>query len=253
MHSAAKMLGKTEDADRYAALKRDVRSEFRLQFVDAQDDRVIRVANGSQTAQAMALMAGMFDGSEIEMAMLTLTRDIEKRGWATTAGDVGHPYVLAALTKYGRSDIVGKMFSDTEKPGYGFQLKHGATSLTESWDGPARNAGSGSQNHLMLGSGEEWFFAGLAGFSGMRADLPPDQILVKPNFIDEVDEVSAWTLHPCGRVTIHWRKRGKTAAVKLTVPPGLDALFVSSIDGAQTLLGSGEHVFDVQLAAGTAQ
>ena len=49
--------------------------------------------------------------------------------------------------------------NQSEKPGYGYQLKQGATSLTEAWDA-GRNS---SQNHFMLGQIMEWFYHDLAG------------------------------------------------------------------------------------------
>ena len=49
--------------------------------------------------------------------------------------------------------------NQSDKPGYGMQLKSGATSLTEAWD-----AGPGSsQDHFMLGQIQEWFYHDLAG------------------------------------------------------------------------------------------
>ncbi len=68
--------------------------------------------------------------------MAQLVKDVELRDYATTAGDIGHPFVLAALTMYGRSDIMDKMMRVEDAPSYGYQLKYGATSLTERWDGP---------------------------------------------------------------------------------------------------------------------
>jgi len=46
-------------------------------------------------------------------------------------------------------------------PGYGYQLRKGATALTESWAALE----SVSNNHLMLGHLMEWFYEGL-GVSG---------------------------------------------------------------------------------------
>ena len=51
------------------------------------------------------------------------------------------------------------MLSRTDSPSYGYQLKQGATTLTEAWDADPRS----SQNHFMLGAAEEWFYRGLAG------------------------------------------------------------------------------------------
>ena len=41
---------------------------------------------------------------------------------------------LRALAGGGRSDVIFDMNNQSEKPGYGYQIAHGATSLTEAWD-----------------------------------------------------------------------------------------------------------------------
>lgn len=241
MIRTARLLQREADAVRYNTLAHAVRVEFRAQFLDKQNGRELWVANGSQAAQAMALMCGMLEADEEALALQGLVRDIEKRGWATTAGDVGHPFVLAALTKYGRGDVVMKMACDTEKPGYGYQVAHGATTLTEDWDGPNPAAPHGSQNHFMLGAIEEWFASGLAGFGGIRDDAPPDRLYIAPAFTDTCERVKAWTLHPCGRVEIVWQRNADGAEVELCIPAGLEVVFTAF--GKQRLLGSGRHIF----------
>ena len=59
----------------------------------------------------------------------------------------------------GRSDVIFDMNHQSEKPGYGYQLAHGATSLTEAWNADRRS----SQNHFMLGHLVEWLYHDLAG------------------------------------------------------------------------------------------
>ncbi|MDR1438540.1 MAG: glycoside hydrolase family 78 protein [Clostridiales bacterium] len=266
MAGAAAILGKAGDEERYRALAGDVRREFRAQFLDRQSHRVIRVANCSQAAQAMALMCGMVDEQEEELALRGLLDDIEKRGYATTAGDVGHPFVIAALIRYGCADAAARMVSQSQTPGYGYQVRHGATALCEAWDGPDPERPHGSQNHLMLGSVEEWFYAGLAGFANSHADAPfcagaplgapvragnpLNRMVLKPQFAEGCDEVDAWVLHPYGRVSLRWKREGGVARVRVRIPPGMDALFVSQADGSQTVLGSGEHELAVSLGKG---
>ena len=80
---------------------------------------------------------------------------------APTAGDVGYRYVLRALADGGRSDVIFEMNHQSERPGYGYQLARGATSLTEAWDANPRS----SQNHFMLGQIIEWFYGDLAGLA----------------------------------------------------------------------------------------
>ncbi len=47
---------------------------------------------------------------------------------------MGYRYLLRALAEGGRSDVIYAMNNQSERPGYGYQLKKGATSLTEAWD-----------------------------------------------------------------------------------------------------------------------
>jgi hypothetical protein len=66
--------------------------------------------------------------------LANLVRTCATRGNALTAGDVGYRYLLRALADGGRSDVIFDMNNQSDKPGYGYQLAHGATSLTEAWD-----------------------------------------------------------------------------------------------------------------------
>lgn len=70
------------------------------------------------------------------------------------------PAFFRVLSTAGRDDVLFDAATQTTSPSYGYQLAHGATSLTEELDGPTAG---GSQNHMMLGAIDEWFTAGLAG------------------------------------------------------------------------------------------
>ena len=103
----------------------------------------------------------------------------------TTAGDIGYRYVLRALMDAGRSDVVYDMAVEESAPSYSGQLARGATSLTEAWDANPNS----SQNHLMLGHIEEWFYAGLAGIRPRDAGLR--RILVQPEPVGDLTWVNA--------------------------------------------------------------
>lgn len=239
MRSVAEILGKTQDAKDYAQLMREVKREYNLQFFD---DQGCRYGTGSQAAQAMSLMTGLVEEEYEQKVFEVLVKDIELRGYATTAGDVGHPFVTAALTKYNRSDVMNEMMKVTDKPGYGYQVVCGATTLTEEWDGPDPARPHGSQNHLMLGSGEEWFYAGLAGIQGMRHDIGFEELIICPYIADNVDEVNAWHMHPYGKVCVHWKKDEEHVTIDVTLPANTHGTFVAP-DGKKKELGSGSYTF----------
>jgi hypothetical protein len=218
MEQVADKLGKTEDAAAYRAQMEQVKEEYNLQFFD---DQTNRYANGSQAAQAMSLVTGLARQDREEQILEQLVRDIRGHGYATTAGDIGHPFVMAALTMFGRSDIMHEMMQVTDRPGYGYQVKCGATTLTEEWDGPDPEHPHGSQNHFMLGSGEEWFYAGLAGIQGMRQGLEFDRILIQPYFAKDMEYVKAWHRHPYGILRVEWKRTEENEIVlQVVLPPG---------------------------------
>ena len=80
--------------------------EYNLQFLD---DQTGRYANGSQAAQAMSLIVGLVPEEYQDKVVSQLKDDVVKRGYAITAGDVGHPFLIAALMKYGMSDVLNEM------------------------------------------------------------------------------------------------------------------------------------------------
>lgn len=240
MKQVACLLGKTEDAAEYEERMERVYREYNLQFLD---DQTGRYATGSQAAQAMSLIAGLVPGEMEEKVLKELRRDVTGRGYAITAGDVGHPFLIAALMKYGMSDLVNEMTNITETPGYGYQVANGATTLTEDWDGPDPKGPHGSQNHLMLGSIEEWFYGGLAGMELVRDGLPFDEIRILPHPERGVDQVKAWTMHPYGKIAVEWQRDGEEVEVKVQVPPNVTAHLESPDGSVKRIVGSGSYVY----------
>ena len=139
----------------FEQLAANVKKSFNQYFFDKQK---MQYDSASQTANAMALFMGLVEPQYKKAVMKALVKDIQSRNNALTAGDIGYRYVLRALEDAGRSDVIFAMNSRDDVPGYGYQLKHGATALTET----GRLIRIVSNNHFMLGHLMEWFYAGLA-------------------------------------------------------------------------------------------
>lgn len=222
MAAVSTLLGKEKEAEYYRLLGREVKKEYNLQFYDKA---TCRYATGSQTAQALSLAVGLAEPEDEAGILDYLIQDIEKRNYATTAGDIGHPFVMTALTSYGRSDIIEKMTNVTDAPGYGYQVRCGATTLTEEWDGPDPQRPHGSQNHLMLGSVEEWFYCGLAGLPGVRSRNVLKELVISPYFSPEINNVRSSIGHPYGKVYSSWTRDQGKIWVEVEVPPNTKGVF----------------------------
>ena len=130
-------------------------SGLHLTSVSLNNDTA-QYGTGSQCSNALPLFLHMTQDKKVFMNLL---KDIEAHGNRLTTGDVGNRYLIQALARNGRHELIYKMFNHEEAPGYGFQLKFGATTLTEQWD-PRQGS---SWNHFMMGQIDEWFFNSLAG------------------------------------------------------------------------------------------
>jgi alpha-L-rhamnosidase len=216
MTEVAKLLNKTADVNFYKQLAVDFRKSFNEKFFDKQK---LQYDSASQTANTMALYMGLVEPQYKQAVVDALVKDIKGRNNALTAGDIGYRYVLRALEDAGRSDVIFDMNSRDDVPGYGFQLKHGATALTESWQAYE----SVSNNHFMLGHLMEWFYAGLAGIKQTDNSVAYKNIEIKPNPVGDVTSARATYHSVYGDITSDWKKQDGKFELDVEIPPNTTA------------------------------
>jgi alpha-L-rhamnosidase len=206
---AAKILGHAADAESYAKRAEEIRAAFNRRFFDPQTNQY---ATGSQCANAMPLVLGITEPGHREAVLQNIVADVQAKG--LTAGDVGYRYLLRALADGGRSDVIFTLNNQSEKPGYGYQLKMGATSLTEAWDA----ARGPSQNHFMLGQINEWFFHDLAGIAPDSEAPGFKNVIVHPNPVGDIRWVKASYDSVRGEITVAWEKTANVFSLHVTIP-----------------------------------
>jgi alpha-L-rhamnosidase len=218
-------LGKTKDADFYATEAAAIGEAFNKKFFDAAKQSY---STGSQTALALPLALDLVPAESRDAVLTALVSEIQGRGHAVTAGDVGYRYLLRALAAAGRHDIILAMATQAEKPGYAFQLAKGATSLVEAWDANTH----ASQNHFMLGQIIEWFYADLAGIQPDPTAPGFKRFTVAPAFVDGLSWVAAKHDTPYGRIETKWKREGSILLLDVTVPVGTTAEVHLPLPGA---------------------
>jgi alpha-L-rhamnosidase len=218
MAEIADRLGKSSDAAKYRSLAEEIKAAFNGQFFNSQKNTY---ATGSQTSLAMPLAIGMVDPDSRKSVGELLVKEVRDRGNHTTAGDVGHYYVLRALAQAGRSDVIYDMATRKDHPSYGYQIEHGATALTEAWDGPTRGA---SQNHFMLGHIEEWFYRDLGGIQVDFSKTGVERVAISPCFVGDLEWVKASYQSIVGRIICNWKRTDKSYSMCVIIPPNTEAM-----------------------------
>ena len=225
----ASLLGKKEDAETYLRLAKEVREAFNTTFFNAESKQY---GTGSQTANAMAVYMGLVNEGNQAAVIENIVADIRSHHNGLTAGDIGFRYLLRVLDDAGRSDVIYDMNSRADVPGYGFQLAHGATALTESWQ--ARP--DASNNHFMLGHLMEWFYTGLAGIRPQKGAIAYHEIEIRPEIVGNIASASASYMSPYGIIASKWQKSTKGFVLTVKIPCNTQAkIFVPAPAGATVL------------------
>jgi len=227
----AAVLGRTEAAQRYAATAARIRASYNRHFFHPDTGTY---ATGSQCANALPLVMGIVEPAERARVLAALVRDVEQHDGQMTTGDIGYRYLLRALAGGGRSDVIYRMIDQDAKPGYGYMLRRGATSLTETWDA-SLNA---SWNHFMLGQITEWFYRDLAGIDRDPAAPGFKQIVIRPNPVGDLTWVEASYDSVRGPIAVRWERAGGRFALRVAIPADTTAtVFLPTRDAAAVTEG----------------
>jgi hypothetical protein len=227
----ARVLDQPEAAREFAAQAERIRASYNREFFDAAKGSY---ATGSQSANALPLVMGIVEPQHRDAVFASLVRDVEQRDHLMTAGDVGFRFLLQALAEGGRSDMVYRMINRDDQPGYGYMLKMGATSLTESWDAKR----TASHNHFMLGHITEWFYKDVAGIGGDPAGPGFKKIIIKPAPVGDLKWARASYNSPHGRIITHWQLESDGFALEITIPANTTAtVFVPARTARQVYEG----------------
>ncbi|MFM2291643.1 MAG: hypothetical protein RIS29_1456 [Bacteroidota bacterium] len=214
--NSAEMVGNKYDAAHYSVLAEEVRKTLNTKFFNAETKQY---STGSQTANSLAIYMDIVEPANRQAVLDNLVKDIKAHGNRLTTGDIGNRYLFQTLATNGLNELMYKMFNHEEAPGYGFQLKYGATTLTEQWD-PRQGA---SWNHFMLGQIDEWFFASLAGIQTDPKQPGMKHLIIKPEPVGDLKFVKASTKSVYGRISVEWKLEGKQFNLHLTIPKNTTA------------------------------
>lgn len=222
----AEAIGEDGDAAKYDALAREIGAAFHARYATGDT-----YGSGSQACDAFALDMGVVPDAKKDAVLAHLVDGIKAKGYHLTVGEIALPSVFHVLSAAGRDDVVHAFATQTGNPSYGYQVVHGATSLTENWDGPTSG---NSQNHFMLGAIDEWFHAGLAGLGQTDDSIGYETLLVRPAVVGDVTRAAAAYETPRGRAASSWRRTGRRLRLDVTVPPGARARVEFPLRGGST-------------------
>ena len=129
---SAAILGKPDDARRYAALAAEIRDRFNASFLDAASG-VYGNQPGVETTQALPLALDLVPSDQRARTHERLIEAIHARRDHQSAGFVGLPWLLHVLTEFRDTDVANKIVNQRDFPGWRTLMQNGV--FAEDWNG----------------------------------------------------------------------------------------------------------------------
>ncbi len=238
---SCRVLGQTQNADKYDQLFADIKTAFNKKYVAADG----RIFGNTQCAYAMALKFELLPETLRPQAAQYLEDDIKAKGWHLSTGFVGVSYLLPVLTQAGKGESAYRLLKQDTFPSWLFSVKHGATTIWERWDGWTpdkgfQDPGMNSFNHYSLGSCGEYLFGGIGGIKSASAGYKT--ITIKPVIEPGLTwaKTSYDSIH--GIIATDWKQSEQELTLQVTIPVNTTATIYVPAKDSSAVTESGDSV-----------
>jgi alpha-L-rhamnosidase len=227
MAEVARKLGHDADVPLFEEYHKGCKTAYVHQFTPVVTDR--------QSKLVRPLALNLLEGATAKKTFERLVAVIESRNHRIGTGFLSTPLILPLLTRMGRTDIAYRMMENEEQPGWLYEVKQGATTVWENWDGSA------SQNHYSPGSVCQWLFETVAG---IKIGNKENSFEISPKPGGTLSYASASYESIYGKVACGWRKGDGKAAyiVEVSVPENTTAV-VNLPDGSTSEVSAGRYTY----------
>lgn len=250
----AQVLDKQADYEAYRTLHADIVKDFQQRFFDGEG----RLTAQTQTAHILALHFGLVADQFEQRTVNGLKALIAGNGGHLSTGFVGTPYICFALSEHGAVQEAYDLLLKEDYPSWLYQVKAGATTIWEHWDGikpdgSMWSADMNSFNHYAYGAIGEWMFKVVGGLAPIQPGYKLS--LIRPRFNRSLSSASAALDTVYGQLSAAWAFEGDQIALEVVVPANtqadivLDVREVLQADGLD--FGKDDASFRARAGSGT--
>lgn len=219
----AKIIGREEDAKKYEELYQQIKKSYQETFFENG-----RMNVKTQTAQIVSLYFGLVPEIYKENVTKDLLELLEKENGHLVTGFIGTPYFCHALSQNGHTKEAYELLLKEDFPSWLYQVKQGATTIWEHWDGKKPDgtmwsADMNSFNHYAYGSVAEWLYRVVLGIETTEEEPGFKKAVIEPHIGGGLDyaQGSYDTLY--GRLSSEWHKDGDKVILDVEVPCNIRA------------------------------
>jgi alpha-L-rhamnosidase len=238
----ATLLGKKDDAARYAAVAEGVKDRLNAAYFHP-DTGLYGDHADSQTAQILPLAVGMVPADKIPLTYQRLLDAIHARKDHVGTGFVALPWLLQTLAARRESALANVMVNQKDYPSWNTLVKGGV--LKESW------GGGGVQMPSCGGAIGGWLFQSVLGIQP-DPDGPGFKKFIlapQPDLATGLTSAQGYYDCPYGRITSEWKCSDGQFLLHATIPVNTTATVLLPTADQNSVLESGlaiSHATGVQ-------
>ena len=234
MSEIAKILGKDTDARRYSTLYEKVNAAYH--FLEVKDGRI---HSQRQCCYVRPLQMGLLTGAEARDAAADLNKLVVQNGYHLNTGFLTTAHLCHVLADHGYVETAYRLLLQEDTPGWLYQVKQGATTVWESWEGNTGSTGVASLNHYSKGAVVSWLIEGICG---IRVEM--GKITIRPQPHPMMGYAKAAFDSPLGMIRSEWKYVGEQVEYHITIPANTTAVLIAP-DGSERPLAVGANDYIV--------
>ena len=146
------------------------------------------------------------------------------------------------LFEHGDAELAVKLLTADHLTSFEGMRRAGSTTIWEYWP---EESGDRSHNHPMFGAVTAHLYDYLLGIRQDEGDAGYNKVVIRPQFVPQLNHVSGSRMLPCGKISVSYVKAGSAVDLTISIPEGLDASF--EFNGSRDVLTAGEHRFALTL------
>ncbi|MCG8527091.1 MAG: glycoside hydrolase family 78 protein [Opitutales bacterium] len=176
-----------------------------------------------QAANLIPLHYGIAPEEAVDGIFEYIRKDLAKHGNHLTTGIIGTKAMVDLFPANGMEELLYKVATQPDYPGWGFWIEKGATTHWQHW------SGAPDHSHGMFGSISNFLVADIAGIRIPDPEFGTTaykSIIFGPLVLDDLDYANASVPTRFGMVESSWVKKEDKLIVTLSLPTGTSGRFL---------------------------
>lgn len=213
----AEIIEKKEDVKLYREAAAQVKKVYNKYFI--QEDGTI--TENRQAPHVRALAFGLADEMHRDAVAKKLVQMVRENGYKLNTGFLATVHLLPVLAECGYVEEAYKVLEQTGYPSWLYNVKAGATTILETWDGFVKCAES--FNHYSYGAVCDFLFEYTAGIRPLLETPGYKKFVICPVVGGTLTEARAEYESNYGKIVSVWKRKGNQICYEFVIPENTSA------------------------------